>query len=230
MDFRKKLYNKYVSSFKNKQYHVEKQWSEHCRVWADFKYMPFLLGSKPGCSMLEMGCGQGHLMEFLKDKGFKNIHGIDISEEQIQLAQEKGLKAVVANVFDFLKSNKDVFNVIIGIDFLEHFTKDELMELIPLIQMNLKNNGKLILQLPNGQGLFPGQVIYGDMTHLTIFTPRSLSQLLELHGFKDISFYETGPILYGIKGYFKMFCLEMYKANSLFNEENRNRRHTTYLD
>jgi hypothetical protein len=43
-------------------------------------------------------------------------------------------------------------------------------------------------------------VIYGDLTHVTIFTPQSLAQLLRPVGFVDLAFYETGPIPIRLRG------------------------------
>src|SRR5207302_8404055 len=64
----------------------------------------------------------------------------------------------------------------------------------------LKPNGRLLVQTANGAGLFSRQVIYGDLTHLTIFTPQSLAQLLRGVGFVDLSFYESGPIPIRLRG------------------------------
>jgi hypothetical protein len=51
-----------------------------------------------------------------------------------------------------------------------------------------------VLQTPNGAALFGGQIIYGDLTHMTIFNPNSLSQLLRRTGFADVTFRETAPV------------------------------------
>jgi hypothetical protein len=58
----------------------------------------------------------------------------------------------------------------------------------------------LIVQTANGAGLLPGQVIHGDLTHQTIFTPGSLGQLLQAVGFDTLSFYETGPVPIRVRG------------------------------
>ena len=43
-------------------------------------------------------------------------------------------------------------------------------------------------------------MIYGDLTHMTIFNPGSLLQLLTLSGFDQIEFFETGPAPMGLTG------------------------------
>jgi hypothetical protein len=75
-----------------------------------------------------------------------------------------------------------------GFDFVEHFHKDELLRLLPLINRALQADGILLLQTPNGERLFSQQVIHADLTHLTIFSPDSLRQLLALTGFDEIRF------------------------------------------
>ena len=68
------------------------------------------------------------------------------------------------------------------------------------------------MQTANGAGLLPGQVIYGDLTHLTVFTPASLAQLLNQTGFSDLSFYETGPIPIRLRGKLNVALWSAIKA------------------
>ena len=74
------------------------------------------------------------------------------------------------------------------------------MGLAPLLFAALRPGGRLLVQTANGAGLFPSQVIYGDLTHVTIFSPQSLAQLLRSAGFSDLAFYETGPIPLRLRG------------------------------
>src|SRR5262249_47783966 len=139
-------------------------------------------------------CGPGVILEFLKNKGFSNVQGIDVSQEQVAVSVKRGLNANVADVFEFLESKEQAYNAILALDFIEHFTRDEILSLIKEISKALKLGGMLLLQTPNGQGLFAGQVVYGDLTHFTIFTPESMSQVLRFAGFDLIEFHETGPV------------------------------------
>jgi hypothetical protein len=53
-------------------------------------------------------------------------------------------------------------------------SREELMRLLRRMRSALRVDRILILQTPNGQGLFPGRVICRDLTHLTIFDPSLL--------------------------------------------------------
>ncbi len=46
------------------------------------------------------------------------------------------------------------------------------------------------MQTPNGEGLLPNYVIYGDLTHLTILSPHSLDHILGVAGFTEIKMEE----------------------------------------
>ncbi|MCI0557763.1 MAG: class I SAM-dependent methyltransferase, partial [Nitrososphaera sp.] len=182
-DTRQVLYQQYVSKFKTAgSSHDERRLREYWS-WCRFKYLPMLQHLKPDDPILELGCGPGHVLEFLAKHGFQNIEGIDISPEQVELARARGLRAKAADVFRFLSTGKKSYAAVIAVDFVEHFTQQELLKLFPLVFKALRSGGILLLQTPNAQGLFPGQVIYGDLTHRTIFAQDSLQHILSLAGF-----------------------------------------------
>ena len=189
-DFRRDLYNSYVSKFTGNGAGGEEAASKSQWSWYEYRYLPILKKLNPQATILELGCGSGTMMEFLKENGFSRVTGIDVSEEQIRLAAAKSLDARVADVFDYLASKENRLDA----------TKAEVTKLLTLIHEILKEDGMLVLQTPNGQGLFPRQVIYDDFTHMTVFTPSSLEQILRVVGFAQIRFEETGPIPMGLIG------------------------------
>jgi cyclopropane fatty-acyl-phospholipid synthase-like methyltransferase len=193
-DIRYRLYEHYVSRFKRYQIGLDEAGLRPYWHWCDFKYLPALRDVKPDDPILELGCGPGYMLEYLLRQGYTNIQGIDISQEQVDIAVSRGLPAATAEVFQFLEGKKDQYAAIIALDFVEHFTREELFKLFPLIYGALRKDGLFLVQTPNGQALFPGQVVYGDLTHMTIFTESSMTQLLSFFGFRDIHFRETGPI------------------------------------
>jgi len=199
-DFRTELYERYVSTFKGAERPVSSADRESYFRWCRHKFLPLFDDLPRDARILELGCGAGDMLEYLGRNGFSAVEGIDLAPEQVQLATERGLNARVADVFDVLGSASGGYQAIVALDFLEHFTKDELMTLVPTLRDALAPGGVLIMQTPNGQGLFSNQVVYGDLTHLTIFIPESFQQLFRLWGFDDFRFVETGPVPDGLKG------------------------------
>jgi 2-polyprenyl-3-methyl-5-hydroxy-6-metoxy-1,4-benzoquinol methylase len=196
-DFREQLYDRYVSAFKGpRDDAADKGWYR----WSEYKLVPLLLELPREAPILDLGCGAGQMLQLLKDHGFTNASGIDVSAEQVGLATDRGLNAAVGDVFEHLRGSQSSFDAITALDFVEHFEKTEQLPLFESIHAALRPGGRLILETPNGEGLFASQVIYGDLTHLTIFSEGSLSQLLRLMGFEKIEFYETGPAPKDLKG------------------------------
>jgi SAM-dependent methyltransferase len=176
-------------------------------AWWQHKYLPLLRSVPKQGRVLEIGCGAGELLAFLKSRGFSNAQGIDISPEQVALARERGVDAEVGDALQLTGS----YQLIIAVDVLEHFTRDELVRLARVLFEALAPGGKLLIQTANGAGLFPRQVIYGDLTHLTIFTPQSLGQLLRASGFENFAFYETGPIPLRLRGKVNVVAWQLIK-------------------
>ena len=196
-DFREQLYSRYVSAFKGpRDDAADQRWYR----WSEYKLVPLLTGLPKTAPILDIGCGAGQMLQLLKDQGFTNVSGIDVSAEQVRLATDRGLNASVGDVLQSLRDAPSAFDAITALDFVEHFDKSEQIPMFEVIHSALKPGGRLILETPNGDGLFAKQVIYGDLTHLTIFSEGSLSQLLRLMGFEKIDFYETGPAPKDLKG------------------------------
>jgi SAM-dependent methyltransferase len=196
-DLRAHLYRGYVSSFKGEPPDLR---GEGAFVWWDHKYLPLLADLHREAAILEVGCGSGGLLAYLGRRGFSHAFGVDLSAEQIALAHQRGVCAERYDALAYLASSHETFDAVLAVDVLEHFTRDELGHLVRLILHAMKPGGRLIVQTANGAGLHPGQVIYGDLTHQTIFTPESLGQLLRSVGFDALAFYETGPIPVRVRG------------------------------
>jgi SAM-dependent methyltransferase len=196
LDWRTSLYRRYVSAFKG-QPDLD---ARGAFVWWDHKYLPLLDDLDRAAPILEIGCGSGGLLAYLARRGFSHAMGVDISPEQVELARGRGVNAEFGDALAFLGHHSSSFAAIVAVDVLEHFARDELARLAPLIVAALVPRGRLLIQTANGAGLWPGQVIYGDLTHQTIFTPESLGQLLGGVGFEHLSFYETGPIPIRLRG------------------------------
>lgn len=211
-DFREPFYEKYDSTFK--EYISNESPEAIASNWCKLrkKILPLLSGYSKDAYILDLGCGPGYIMQSLRSEGFKNITGIDISGEQIAKAKQKELNVRVGNVFNLLIMETNKYDIIIAFDFIEHFDKDELIKLIDLINKALKVGGILLIHTPNGQGMFPQKIIYGDMTHLTIISPNSLIQLLKLQGFTEIKIIEGGPVAINILGLLRLIVWKIIKV------------------
>jgi hypothetical protein len=61
----------------------------------------------------------------------------------------------------------------------------------------LAPNGRLIIHVPNGEGLFSGRILYGDLTHEQAFTCGSLQQLAGATSFRVVAVKEDAVVVHG---------------------------------
>lgn len=113
---------------------------------------------------------------------------------------------------EYLQNTKHTFDVIFLMDVIEHLEKQEVVDLLDMARSVLADNGKLILHLPNAEGLFGMRVRYGDFTHQVCFTPQSIRQVLLATGYKCVEVYEDKPLVHGIKSMIRRFLWSLLTA------------------
>ena len=96
-------------------------------------------------SILEVGCDDGTLMEFLKTNISTNIRGIEISKEKVQTCIAKGLTVIEGNAeFDLKQFPNNSFDYVILGQTLQAFINPELV-----IKELLRVGKKAIITIPN---------------------------------------------------------------------------------
>ncbi len=105
------------------------------------------------CKMLEIGPGKGFFMKSAQEKKI-DIFGIEPGKKEAQFLSKQGLK--VFNLEFPLKyiNFDEKFDFIIFNDVLEHINVSKLDEAINQCYSLLNDNGFLILNLPNSNGIF----------------------------------------------------------------------------
>jgi len=148
-----------------------------------YRYMPYISHFAKNAKILEIGCNKGYLLKAMRDYGFKNLVGIDLSPEDVQLAKNRtGIKEIfVADVFEYLEDKKDTFDIIISKDVLEHIPKDKQELFVQCIYKSLKKNGVTIIQVPNMDWIFANHERYMDFTHEIGYTRESLGDIFRLY-------------------------------------------------
>lgn len=204
-NYKKEIYRNYLSvhvnrmhgnSSVNPTYKIFKQWDNY--------YLPILKNLDKNVSILEIGCGNGMFVTYLKERGYVNVRGIDISDEYLSEGFNRGEKDIFKK--DIFEELHDVesYGLIIAIDVLEHFSKSENYEIFKLIHRKLAFNGYFLFQVPNGHGLFFNHIYYSDITHETVFSCDIVNQICGIVGFRSVNVFASGPRLVGLKGYIRV--------------------------
>jgi 2-polyprenyl-3-methyl-5-hydroxy-6-metoxy-1,4-benzoquinol methylase len=164
--------------------------------------------------ILDLGCGSGTLLHFLKEAGYRRVVGVDSSSEQILQAGEGGInEAHHSDVFGFVDSTRsESYDVVVAFDVIEHLTKSELFKLADGVYRILSPNGLWIIHAPNAEGIFGTRVRYADLTHEQAFTRESMEQLTRAAGFRAIECFEDEPVVHGVKSMIRWLIWKSARA------------------
>ena len=95
--------------------------------------------------VLDVGCDDGTLMEFLKVNKNVDIRGIEISKEKVQICISKGLTVIEGNAeFDLKQFPNDSFDYVVLGQTLQAFINPEIV-----IKELLRVGKKAVVTIPN---------------------------------------------------------------------------------
>ena len=138
--------------------------------------------------ILDLACGYGTLLGLLQNRGFTNTSGVDISPDQIAKAMDLGVKNVSCGEIEaFLSEGSKKYDVIIGVDIIEHLTKTELLKLLEAIKAHLNPGGRVIFRTPNCDAPLGSTYYFGDFTHEIFLNYFSAEQVMLTMGFNNIN-------------------------------------------
>lgn len=154
----------------------------------------------PGAGpVLDIGCGQGHLVRLLAADGYQT-EGVDASPEQVTLAHAAGLLQVhEGDYHELLEQRSGRLAAVTATDVLEHLTKPEVLNTFDAVAAALIPGGVFVARVPNAVSPFGGNIRYGDFTHESWYTARSIRQLAAAAGFESLTVRACPPIAHGPK-------------------------------
>ena len=171
-----------------KRFHDEnnQQHASNMASWMTNIIKPHL-NLQQSASILDIGCGFGFSLMALKNLGYTNLTGIEISKEQSDIAKENGFNVILtSDTIKWLTEHPASFDFIILFDVLEHIAVENQIDLLRGIFNALKSKGKLLLTVPNANAILNGRWRYNDYTHYSSFTEHSLYFVLKNAQFENI--------------------------------------------
>jgi len=157
-----------------------------------------LLPAIPEALILDIGCGMGHFLYYLKAKGYHNIMGVDVSPEQVAYCREFVLPQVqlTPDLVSFLRERTGHWDCIVMKDVIEHLPRKEIIPTLAAIHDALATGGQLLVETGNMASVTGLFVRYIDFTHECGFTENSLRQVLRAVGFSEIQVMSPSPVIY----------------------------------
>lgn len=136
-------------------------------------------------SCLEIGCGTGHFLSYLHQKGIKKLKAIDLDptlEDVIPAQVSEFFEAI--DVFEFLSAvpSNIIYDRIFMFDVFEHFSATDGRDLLLKLKSILSADGEIVLKMPNASSPWGLKFQFGDLTHITGYTPGSISQMADSIG------------------------------------------------
>lgn len=190
-EFRARLYEAYAS------HHAGRSGTAAVRLAYRRHIRPALPPARSG-SVLDIGCGQGELVRLLLADGY-DATGVNVSPEQVAMANAAGLDQVsLGDYRDQLEAQTGQVAAVTATDLLEHLTKAEVIQTFDAVAAALVPGGVFVARVPNAVSPLGGHTRYGDFTHETWFTARSIRQLATAAGFGSVSVRHCPPPVHGL--------------------------------
>ena len=190
----KKYYIGYHSRSDSKFANIEQTeiWGIPWREAMRRKAVPILKYKKTG-KILDIGCGDGSLLKYLKESGWQT-YGVEFQETASLYARDVLGIDVFSGRLEDAKYSEESFDVITLIHVFEHLPDPS--ETLKKARSLLKKDGILLIEVPNFNS-FEARIFRGKWVglaaplHLYQFTPRTLSIMLKRCGLFPV---EVGTI------------------------------------
>jgi SAM-dependent methyltransferase len=137
--------------------------------------------------ILEIGCGSGHLLKCLQERGFPNVQGSDPSPACARAAQSIGVRAVSETVFTATLPD-DPYDFLILVGVMEHIR--DLDRTVAQFHRLVRDGGRVYLEVPDASRLDPNlDAPFQEFSveHINFFSPGSLNNLMQSRRFRTLT-------------------------------------------
>lgn len=155
-----------------------------------------LTNADASMSVLEIGCGTGLFLRYLEDRNFKEIVGIDMDEGLSSALADLNQSEIYLDDVDRVLKNKLTgrrFDRIVLLDVAEHIHLDNLVSLVSDLTNYIKDDGKLLLRVPNIESPWGLKMFFGTFDHVTPLGPGRIRELAGLSGWNCSGVFPQEP-------------------------------------
>jgi SAM-dependent methyltransferase len=142
-----------------------------------------------GCSILEIGFGEGRFLDWAKRHGH-TAEGVEILPEMVDFARARGHVVHLGPVHK-LEEAGPRFDLIAAFDVIEHLTLQEILDLLESAHLLLKDGGRIVMQFPNGGSPFSALYQSGDVTHRCALSLSLMRQICPAKGWTVSKFFNA---------------------------------------
>lgn len=142
--------------------------------------------------ILDVGCGSGAFLYYLKREGYQNYYGIDLCADSISFVQDHITEQCECiDMGQYLRRTPDTFDAIVMNEVVEHLPRQDVIAALTMVYGALKPMGILLVLVPNMENPVTVYTRWHDFTHETGYTQNSIRMVLAWAGFREMCVYGT---------------------------------------
>lgn len=136
-------------------------------------------------NLLEIGCAHGGFLHYCRERGVKNVVGVEVDENTCAFAREHfNLPYVISGLFPDVSLPFQKFDAITGFDVVEHFLNP--INALSEISNLLKNDGVCVFQIPCYRGEGKNWTQFKPDEHVFLYNAENIQLLFEQVGIETI--------------------------------------------
>jgi SAM-dependent methyltransferase len=163
------FYQRHYTTYHQKTFHIDPS-----------SFLELLIRHlKPGDTLLDVGCGSGRDLLWLKEHGYK-VTGFERSEGLATLARKHVGCEIIEGDFEHFDFSKQIFDAILLCGSLVHIPHAQLETVFGSVIGGLGEGGKVLVSLKEGKG----SSIDGEGRIFYFWRNEDLRDIFSSHGFR----------------------------------------------
>jgi len=161
--------------------------AKHVRQF-DQEFLTFACAD-PTMSVLDVGCGAGLFLQYLKHRGFRDVVAVDYDEHMraaLAGVEQAGftIETTEAEAYVDKVQGRRRFDRIVLFDILEHMELDQCVSILRKLHGILDAGGKILIRVPNVSSPWGLRMQFDTFDHVTPFSPGRLHEIAVLAGYR----------------------------------------------
>jgi 2-polyprenyl-3-methyl-5-hydroxy-6-metoxy-1,4-benzoquinol methylase len=148
-----------------------------------------LLPQDKRAAILDLGCGEGMLLRFLSEQGYKSLSGVDRNQASLDAMGDMTLVKLVCADVDaaYLQRHQAAFDLIVLRQMIYYLDRSDVLAFMLALKTALKPGGRVVVEFFNGVLLSSRTTQLKDAFIRTAYTEHSIQRLFIAAGLTPLT-------------------------------------------